>query len=69
MTTRRQFIQSLPAAGTAKIKGDASVLKMLASIMVESDPRFEIMPGTKAKEFDLADANPYEAIPGKSAAE
>ena len=37
------------ADGTAKIEGDASILKQLASTMVDFDPRFEIMPGTKAK--------------------
>jgi linear primary-alkylsulfatase len=35
--------------GAAKIHGDASILKQLASTMVDFDPRFEIMPGTKAK--------------------
>ena len=37
------------ADGTAKVEGDASILKQLASTMVDFDPRFEIMPGTKAK--------------------
>jgi alkyl sulfatase BDS1-like metallo-beta-lactamase superfamily hydrolase len=37
------------ADGTAKVSGDPSVLKQLASTMVDFDPRFEIMPGTKAK--------------------
>ena len=31
--------------------------------MVDLDPRFEIMPGTKVTEADL-EANAYEAIPG-----
>ncbi len=56
-------------SGTAKIKGDASILKKLASTMIDFDPRFEIMPGTKAREKELAKANPYEAVPGKSIAE
>ena len=34
------------ADGTAKVEGDVSILKQLASTMVEFDPRFEIMPGT-----------------------
>ena len=42
------------ADGTAKIAGDASVLKKLASTMVDFDPRFEIMPGTKARDAELA---------------
>ena len=57
------------ADGTAKVKGDASVLKKLASAMVVFDPRFEIMPGTKARTTELTDASPYEAVPGKAIAE
>lgn len=45
---------------TAKVEGDASVLKQLASTMVEFDPRFEIMPGTKSKTV-VAKEDPYEA--------
>ncbi len=57
------------ADGTAKIEGDASILKKLASTMVDFDPRFEIMPGTKAREAELAEANPYEAVPRQTIAE
>jgi len=57
------------AAGTCKVEGDVSVLKKLASTMVEFDPRFEIMPGTKARKTDLEEHNPYEAVPGKPIAE
>jgi alkyl sulfatase BDS1-like metallo-beta-lactamase superfamily hydrolase len=57
------------AAGTARIEGDASVLEKLASTMVDFDPRFEIMPGTKARETELVEANPYEAVPGQPVAE
>ena len=57
------------ADGTAKVSGDAGVLKKLASTMVEFDPRFEIMPGTKARETALAKADPYEAIPREPIAE
>ena len=49
------------ADGTAKVQGDASILKQLASAMVDFDPRFEIMPGTKAKGAKVAHANSYEA--------
>ena len=34
------------ADGTAKVEGDVSILKQLASTMVVFDPRFEILPGT-----------------------
>ena len=39
--------------GTAKVQGDVGVLKKLASTMVDFDPRFEIMPGTKARDTKL----------------
>ena len=52
--------------GTAKVSGDVSVLGKLASTMVDFDPRFEIMPGTKAREGQSAKIDPYRAIPGKS---
>jgi len=48
------------ADGTAKIEGDPSILKSLAAAMVEFDPRFEIMPGTKTSRV-AATENPYEA--------
>jgi linear primary-alkylsulfatase len=48
------------ADGTARVEGDAGILKQLASTMVEFDPRFEIMPGTRGK-IVLAKEEPYEA--------
>ena len=57
------------ADGTAKLEGDANILQQLASTMVDFDPRFEIMPGTKAKPVKVAHADPYEAVPGKPIAE
>jgi alkyl sulfatase BDS1-like metallo-beta-lactamase superfamily hydrolase len=57
------------ADGTAKIEGDASALVKLAGTMVDFDPRFEIMPGTKAKGPAVAHANPYEAVPRPTIAE
>src|SRR5271157_3493298 len=57
------------ADGTAKLEGDANILKQLASTMVDFDPRFEIMPGTKARPVKVAHADPYEAVPGKPIAE
>jgi hypothetical protein len=66
------------ADGTAKVEGDASILRKLASTMVEFDPRFEIMPGTKAKAPEvtgyvesgiLGKPNPYEAVPRQTIAE
>jgi alkyl sulfatase BDS1-like metallo-beta-lactamase superfamily hydrolase len=57
------------ADGTAKVQGDASILKQLASTMVDFDPRFEIMPGTKAKGATVAHADSYEAVPRQTIAE
>jgi alkyl sulfatase BDS1-like metallo-beta-lactamase superfamily hydrolase len=51
--------------GTAKVQGDAGVLKLLASTMIDFDPRFEIMPGTKAGATETAKADPYEAVPDR----
>jgi alkyl sulfatase BDS1-like metallo-beta-lactamase superfamily hydrolase len=57
------------ADGTAKIQGNAGLLKQLASTMVEFDPRFEIMPGTKAATLIVAQEDPYEADVGRPIAE
>jgi hypothetical protein len=56
------------AAGKIKLEGDASVLKKLASTMVEFDPRFEIMPGTHGRQVAQTH-NPYEAVTGNAIAE
>ena len=57
------------AEGTAKATGDAGILKKIASIMVDFDPRFEIMPGTKARTAEVKPANPFKAEIGKEIAE
>lgn len=54
--------------GTAKVSGDVSILKKLASTMIDFDPRFEIMPGTKARTA-IAKHDAYEAVPGVPMAE
>jgi hypothetical protein len=36
-------------AGTAKVNGDAGSLKQFPSTRIDFDPRFEIMPDTKAR--------------------
>jgi len=51
------------------VEGDVGILKQLASTMVDFDPRFEIMPGTKGSTAALAHAEPYEAVPEKIIAE
>ena len=67
--TGAKTLEAQIADGTAKVQGDASILKQLASTMVDFDPRFEIMPGTKAKGAKVAHANDYEAVPGQPIAE
>ena len=66
------------ADGSAKVEGDAGILKQLASTMVEFDARFEIMPGTRTERPEvtgyvesgiLGKAEPYEAVPRQTIAE
>jgi len=57
------------ADGTAKVEGDAGILKQLASTFVDFDPRFEIMPGTKSRTLEVVTADPYEAVPRPNIAE
>jgi alkyl sulfatase BDS1-like metallo-beta-lactamase superfamily hydrolase len=62
-------LESQIAAGTAKVSGDVGILKQLAATMVDFDPRFQIMPGTKVQAEDVQSADPYEAVPRLSIAE
>ena len=52
-----------------KSAGDASVLKQLASTMVDFDPRFPIMPGTKLRTTEPRKTDPFSATVGDVAAE
>ncbi len=56
------------ADGTARFAGDISVLGKLAAMMVVFDPRFEVLPGTKAMPLP-ADVPPFEALTGQIAPE
>jgi alkyl sulfatase BDS1-like metallo-beta-lactamase superfamily hydrolase len=56
--------------GTAKFEGDVSILAKLAATMVEFDPRFEIMPGTKASPSGETEADAvFEATVGAAICE
>ncbi len=55
--------------GTAKVNGDVGVLAKLASTMVDFDPRFEIMPGTKALTAKVAKIDAYQAEVGLASPE
>jgi alkyl sulfatase BDS1-like metallo-beta-lactamase superfamily hydrolase len=57
------------ADGTAKVQGDVAVLAKLASTMVDFDPRFEVMPGTKLKPELVYHAEAYQAVPERIIAE
>uniref|UniRef100_A4WXF1 Metallo-beta-lactamase domain-containing protein n=1 Tax=Cereibacter sphaeroides (strain ATCC 17025 / ATH 2.4.3) TaxID=349102 RepID=A4WXF1_CERS5 len=61
-------LDALLADGTAQAEGDVAILERLAGLMVEFDPRFEIMPGT-AKRTELAAAQPFECDIGAPIAE
>lgn len=54
------------AEGKATVAGDISILAKLAATMVDFDPRFEIMPGTKGKSVKLAHADAFEAVLDKA---
>jgi alkyl sulfatase BDS1-like metallo-beta-lactamase superfamily hydrolase len=51
--------EGLLADGRATAEGDLGVLGQLAGLMVDFDPRFEIMPGTKLR-AELANQEPFE---------
>jgi alkyl sulfatase BDS1-like metallo-beta-lactamase superfamily hydrolase len=53
------------ADGTAKVSGDVNVLKKLASTMIEFDPRFQIMPGTKSLAANVPKIDPYKVEVGE----
>ena len=56
-------LEPLIADGTARVQGDVTVLTRLASLMVDFDPRFEVVPGTRpAGAVPAADA--YQAVTG-----
>jgi len=57
------------ASGAMKLEGDASLLTKLASTMVDFDPRFQIMPGTKIRDTGVKKAGPYEVVPRETIAE
>jgi alkyl sulfatase BDS1-like metallo-beta-lactamase superfamily hydrolase len=58
--TGEKALEAQIADGTAKVKGDPTILKQLALTMVDFDPRFDIMPGTKAG-GTVAKEDAYEA--------
>lgn len=55
--------------GTAKVEGDVTLLVKLAATMVDFDPNFEVLPGTKSKTTKVAKHDSFEAATGKPIAE
>ncbi len=53
-------LEALLGAGTATAEGDLAILGQLAALMVDFDPRFEIMPGTRAR-TEIAASEALEA--------
>ena len=66
----KKTLEQQIASGTAKAEGNLKVLQQLASTIVDFDPRFEIMPGTKSKTSETVEhADAYEAVPRQTVAE
>ena len=55
--------------GRAKVQGDVGILQKLAAIMVDFDPRFEVLPGTRQRTAAVAHADAYAAVPRQTIAE
>jgi alkyl sulfatase BDS1-like metallo-beta-lactamase superfamily hydrolase len=55
--------EDLLGDGRATFEGDIGILGQLAALMVEFDPRFEIMPGTKLR-AERADQEPFKGDVG-----
>jgi hypothetical protein len=77
MLTRRLSRPHVPSSASVK-KSLPMRAEILASTMVDFDPRFEITPGTKAREPEaigyvesgiLGKVDPYEAVPCQTIAE
>jgi alkyl sulfatase BDS1-like metallo-beta-lactamase superfamily hydrolase len=56
----QKTLMSMIQDGTAKVKGDPSILGKIGAAMVDFDPRFPIMPGTRLRGTENPEANPYE---------
>ena len=65
----QKTLEAQIAAGVARVQGDASLLQKLAATMVDFDPRFEILPGTKQQGTTVAHADAYQAVPRQTVAE
>jgi len=55
--------------GTAKAEGDVGILAKLAATMVDFDPRFEVLPGTKNMANTVPHAELFQVEVGEPAPE
>jgi alkyl sulfatase BDS1-like metallo-beta-lactamase superfamily hydrolase len=55
--------EALITSGTARVEGDVSILGRLAALMVDFDPRFEVLPGTRPAGA-VAESPDYQATIG-----
>jgi alkyl sulfatase BDS1-like metallo-beta-lactamase superfamily hydrolase len=60
----QKTLEAQLADGTARVQGDVGVLTRLAGLMVDFDPRFEVLPGTRPAGARAAHADAYQAVPG-----
>ncbi len=61
--------EDLIAEGRATAKGDVTVLAKLKETMVDFDPLFEVLPGTKNREAKPTEHSAYKAVTGMPVAE
>ena len=64
-------LEAMIGDGTARVSGDISILGALASLMVEFDPLFPVMPGTqrRAAAAEMAAGEEFKAQIGEISAE
>jgi alkyl sulfatase BDS1-like metallo-beta-lactamase superfamily hydrolase len=59
----RKTLEAQLADGTARAQGDLSILTRLAALMVDFDPRFEVLPGTRPGDA-VRRADAFQAVTG-----
>jgi alkyl sulfatase BDS1-like metallo-beta-lactamase superfamily hydrolase len=59
--TGEKTLEAQIADGTARVQGDVTVLTRLAGLMVDFDPRFEVLPGTRPA-APVAQTQPLQAV-------
>ena len=65
----QKTVEAQVAAGLMKLEGDASILGKLGALMVDFDPRFQIMPGTRVRTAAVQKTEPFEVSPKTTIAE